>query len=201
MFTGIISSTGTIESMEQRGDLRVIIACSFTADSLHIGDSVACNGACLTVANKGFLSTGKVYFAADISAETLSRTLSGHWEKGMQVNLERALKLGDALDGHMVTGHVDGIATLHTIIEQGDSHILKLEVPTGLSRFIAEKGSVTLNGVSLTVNRVEGSFFWVNVIPHTWNVTTLGTLKEGDGLNIEIDMIARYVARLMAPHD
>lgn len=201
MFTGIITSTGTIESAEQRGDLRIVIACGFTADSLHIGDSVACNGACLTIANKGFLSTGKVYFAADLSAETLSRTAPGQWEKGRAVNLERSLKLGDTLDGHMVSGHVDGIATLREIGAEGDSHILAFEAPTSLARFIAEKGSVTLNGVSLTVNRVEGALFWVNIIPHTWNVTTLGTLQAGDGANLEIDLIARYVARLVAPHD
>lgn len=198
MFTGIISSLGTIEASEpQDAGQRIKIACDFTADSLRIGDSVAVNGTCLTVTNKGFLATGKVYFTADLSAETLMRTVSGQWDKGRRANLERALKVGDTLDGHMVSGHVDGIATIKDILSSGDTYILEMEAPEPLVHFIAEKGSVTLDGISLTVNKVHGNRFSVTIIPHTWSVTTLSERQPGDTLNIEIDMIARYVARLL----
>jgi riboflavin synthase len=192
MFTGIISSMGIIRSSQARGDLRVMIACSF-ADMLKLGESVACNGACLTV-----IAIDGETFSADLSQETISRTAHGQWQLDKKVNLERAMKLGDALDGHMVSGHVDGIATITDIAKNGDSHILCIESPMELARFIAEKGSVTLDGISLTVNKVEGVCFWINIIPHTWQNTTLGERKKGDTLNLEIDLIARYVERLLA---
>jgi riboflavin synthase len=191
MFTGIINQIGTIENAEKQGDLRLSIACNWPAESLAIGESIAVNGACLTVTNKAPGS-----FTVSLSAETVSRT-APRWQPGMRVNLERALKMGDALDGHLVTGHIDGPATITEIIASGGSHILALTAPDALSRFIAEKGSVTLDGVSLTVNQVEGSRFWVNIIPHTWAATTLSERKAGDALNMEVDLIARYVSRLL----
>lgn len=197
MFTGIITHIGTIEAAEQKGDLTLTLSCDFPATSIGIGDSIACNGACLTVTRKGFLASGKLYFNADLSAETVARTAPGMWEKGKRLNLERALKMGDALDGHMVTGHVDGVARVISVEPQGDSHRVSVEAPAELARFIAEKGSVTLGGVSLTVNRVEGRRFEVNIIPHTWAVTTLGELGPESPVNLEIDLIARYVARLI----
>jgi riboflavin synthase len=196
MFTGIINNIGHIESAEKKGDLKLVIACGWPADSMALGESIACNGACLTVIDKGTLANGRSFFTAELSQETLNRT-SPRWQQGNRLNLERAMKLGDTLDGHMVTGHVDGIATIHSIATEGDSYILAIDTPQPLARFIAEKGSVTLDGVSLTVNKVSGSRLWVNIIPHTWKVTTLGSCKTGDAINIEIDMIARYVARLL----
>ena len=197
MFTGIVTHIGIIESAEQRGDLSISIACDFSAESLDVGDSVACNGCCLTVTGKGRRASGKMYFNADLSEETVSRTARGQWGKGAKVNLEQALKLGDTLDGHMVSGHVDGIATIVAIAPEGDSHRLVVEAPQALAKFIAEKGSVTLNGVSLTVNAVEGTRFGVNIIQHTWLATTLGALEVGSEVNLEIDLIARYVERLL----
>jgi riboflavin synthase len=197
MFTGIITSIGTIESSEQQGDLRIKIASDLKPDSLGIGESVACNGACLTVISKGLLASGKSYFTASLSQESLSCTVPGQWEKGRAVNLERALKIGDALDGHMVSGHVDGLATIRAITQTGDSYTVEIEAPENLLRFIAEKGSVTLDGISLTVNQVQARRFWVNIIPHTWQNTTFCERAAGDRLNIEIDLIARYVARML----
>ncbi|NBO17800.1 MAG: riboflavin synthase [Proteobacteria bacterium] len=197
MFTGIITHIGTIEAAEQKGDLTITISCDFPPNALDIGDSVACGGACLTVTRKGLLSSGKLYFNADLSAETVARTAPGMWEKGKKLNLERSLKLGDSLDGHMVSGHVDGVAMITGVEKRGDSHRLTVEAPAELARFITEKGSVTLNGVSLTVNRAEGARFEVNIIPHTWAVTTLGELSPQSPVNLEIDLIARYVARLI----
>jgi len=190
MFTGIISSIGTILSSGQEGDLTVTISCPW--EDLRIGESIACNGACLTVTH---WQPGS--FTVQLSAETTSRT-APRWNEGGLVNLERAVKLGDALDGHLVTGHIDGLAKLTQMTSQGGSHQLQLEAPPALSRFIAEKGSVTLDGVSLTVNKVDGQRFWVNIIPHTWQVTTLGKRQLGDVLNLEIDLIARYVERLLS---
>ena len=197
MFTGIISSIGTIESAEMQGDLRLKIICDLKPESLQTGESVACNGACLTVVTKGLLATGKTYFTATLSQETISRTSPGRWEKGCKLNLERPLKLGDTLDGHMVTGHIDGIATIRAITPVGDSHIVEIEVPENLSHLVAEKGSITLDGISLTINQVKDNRIWVNVIPHTWSATTLGESNVGDRINIEVDLIARYVARLL----
>jgi riboflavin synthase len=192
MFTGIISDIGTIISSKQEGDLTLAISCDWPEDALTIGESIACNGACLTVTrwhNQAFF--------AQLSAETV-RCTAPRWAMGEKVNLERAMKLSDRLDGHIVSGHVDGIATIADIQTDGDSHILTLEAPKNLSRYIAAKGSVTLDGVSLTVNEVDGNRFSVNIIPHTWETTTLGNRRKGDALNLEIDMIARYVERLLA---
>ena len=197
MFTGIISSIGTIDSAEAQGDLRLKIISDYRPDTLSVGASVAVNGACLTVVTKGFLASGKTYFTATVSQETIGRTAPGMWEKGNKVNLEQALKLGDSLNGHMVTGHVDGLGTITAITPAGDSFILEIEVPENLSHFMAEKGSVTVDGISLTVNQVKHNRIWVNIIPHTWTATTLSEHKTGDRVNIEIDMIARYVARLL----
>ena len=191
MFTGIITSLGTIISARQAGDLTVVISCDWPEDSVKIGESIACNGACLTV-----VQWKNQQFTVQLSPETIKCT-AARWVMGEKINLERAMKLGDALDGHLVTGHVDGLATIQDITRDGDSHVLALVAPAALSRFIAAKGSVTLDGVSLTVNKVEGSHFWVNIIPHTWDVTTLGLRHKGDMLNMEIDLIARYVERLL----
>jgi riboflavin synthase len=190
MFTGVIQHTGTIQAAQKHGDLRLTVACDYKPDAIKIGESIAVNGACLTVIDT------KDGLTFDLSAETLACT-APRWNKGARVNLERALKLGDRLDGHMVTGHVDGLAKLLEITPSSDSNILCLEAPEVLARFIAEKGSVTLDGVSLTVNQVEGRRFWVNIIPHTWRATTLGERKPGDALNLEIDLIARYLDRLL----
>lgn len=198
MFTGIITSIGTIEAAEQRGDLRIVIATDYAADSFNTGESIAVNGACLTVVASSKMASGKGRFTADLSAETVSRTAPGQWNIGRRANLERSLKLGDTLDGHMVSGHVDGIATLAEITPSGDSNILAIDVPNEFARFIAEKGSITLDGISLTVNKVEKNRFWVNIIPHTWQKTSLSDRKAGDKLNFEIDLIARYVERLLA---
>lgn len=192
MFTGIITDIGTIVKAEAACDLRLSFACGFAPASVRLGDSIACNGVCLTV-----VEFGDGYFIAELSAETVACTAPNQWQLSKKVNLERALKLGDTLDGHIVSGHVDGFATILAIEDSGDSHILTLLAPPELSRFIAQKGSVTLDGVSLTVNKVDGDKFWVNIIPHTWKNTTLGERKVGDQLNLEIDMLARYTARLL----
>ncbi|MEZ5692085.1 MAG: riboflavin synthase [Rickettsiales bacterium] len=192
MFTGIISDVGNIVKAEQNGDLRLEIACGFLVESIKLGDSIACNGACLTVVE---VLTGG--FAVELSAETVERTACGQWQAGKQVNLERSLRVGDSLDGHIVSGHVDGVAVIEEIEKFGDSHIVTISAPHDLMRFIAEKGSVTLDGISLTVNYVDGNMFKVNIIPHTWQNTTLCYKEEGGELNMEIDMLARYVARLL----
>lgn len=192
MFTGIISDIGTISKAKQDGDLRLEIACSFALETIRLGDSIACNGVCLTVVE--ILSNG---FAVQLSAETVNCAAPNQWEVGKKVNLERALKMGDTLDGHIVSGHVDGVATIEMVKKSGDSNIITLTSPPALAKFIAGKGSITLDGIALTVNKVEGDKFWINIIPHTWENTTLSTRKAGDKLNLEIDMLARYVARLM----
>lgn len=190
MFTGIIDHIGTITDTHQAGDLRLTIHSQFT--DYRLGESIACNGACLTV-----IASTADSFTVELSAETVTCTAPGQWQKGRAVNLERALKAGDSLDGHIVTGHVDGIATIASVAPSGDSNIIEIEVPQELKRFIAAKGSVCVDGVSLTVNKVEDARFWVNIIPHTFARTTLGQRKAGDKVNIEIDTIARYVARLL----
>lgn len=192
MFTGIISDIGTITKASHDGELRLEISCSFAPETIKIGDSIACSGVCLTVIE--ILDSG---FAVELSAETIACTAPNMWNVGNKLNLERAMRLGDTLDGNLVTGHVDGLATLENIAEAGGSHILTLSAPPALSRFIAQKGSVTLDGVSLTVNKVEGDRFWINIIPHTWTHTTICMRKTGDKINIEIDTIARYVARIL----
>ncbi|WP_112322443.1 riboflavin synthase [Oceanibium sediminis] len=195
MFTGIITDIGEITAVERRGDLRVRIATSYTADSMDLGASIACDGVCLTVVDKG-QAEDRAWFDVDASAETLDKTTLGDWQVGRRINLERALRLGDELGGHIVSGHVDGLAELLSAVDEGDSTVMTFAVPEALARFIAPKGSVALNGTSLTVNDVDGARFTINVIPHTKEVTTWGDIAPGDRLNLEIDTLARYVARL-----
>ena len=204
MFTGIVSDIGTILSANQRGDLRLVISCDYDIDGVALGASIACSGVCLTVVDKGAGadedSTSNGWFAVDASAETVRRTAPGIWETGRRLNLERALKLGDELGGHIVTGHVDGIATVVGVCDEGESRRVGFTVSPEIAPFIASKGSVTVDGVSLTVNEVvdhkSETHFSVNLIPHTWAVTTLGELTVGRPVNIEIDVLARYLARL-----
>lgn len=195
MFTGIITDIGTIRSIEQRGDTRMLIGTAFDLSTVEIGASIACSGVCLTVVDKG-----PDWFAVDASGETLSRTALGNWRPGTRINLERALKVGDELGGHIVTGHVDGVGRIVGITPDGASRRIQFLGPKALAPYIAQKGSVTIDGISLTVNGVEdgpdGVLFDVNVIPHTQSCTTLGQAKVGDSINIEIDVLARYVARL-----
>jgi len=191
MFTGIITDIGRVASLEKRGDFRVVIAADFNITEISDGASIACSGVCLTVVDRG-----ETWFAVDVSKETLECTNLVHWSKGTRINLERSLRLGDELGGHIVSGHVDGIATLRKVQKDGNSFRLSFDVPSHLSKFIASKGSVALDGISLTVNEVSGNSFGVNIIPHTWQNTTLGEAVSGTSLNLEIDMLARYVARL-----
>jgi riboflavin synthase len=195
MFTGIITDIGTVRSAEQRGDLRLVIACHYDMAGVAIGASIACSGVCLTVVEKG-----EDWFAVDLSAETVSRTAQGAWSATRTLNLERALKVGDELGGHIVTGHVDGIGEVIDITAQGDSRRVTIRVPADLAAHIAPKGSIALEGVSLTVNEVidgpDGTTFGVNLIPHTWAVTTLAGLALGQPVNLEIDVLARYLARM-----
>jgi len=193
MFTGIITAIGQIEELKDTGDRWLKITTPWACDKIDLGASIACSGVCLTVVERA-----DNWFAVEVSAESLSRTTIGGWQKGSQINLERALRLGDELGGHIVSGHVDGLASIEAITPIGDSHKLDIRVPEDVSKFIAEKGSVTLDGVSLTVNEVEGSCFGVNIIDHTWTHTTLGHATIGQQLNLEIDMLARYVSRLIS---
>tara|TARA_B100000989_G_C19468460_1_gene439520 strand:- start:82 stop:669 length:588 start_codon:yes stop_codon:yes gene_type:complete len=191
MFTGIITGIGHIGSMVDAGDRTFRINCEWDCTQIDIGASIACSGVCLTVVERD-----KNSFDVSVSAETLGITTVGNWSVGEQINLERALKFGDELGGHIVSGHVDGLAEIKSIINSGDSHVVWLQVPFALARFIAAKGSVALDGVSLTVNAVDGCLFSVNIIPHTWSVTRWAGAVVGQKMNIEIDMLARYVARL-----
>ena len=199
MFSGIITDLGQVRTITAAGDSRFEFSTGFDMSGVDIGASICCSGACLTVVDKGAYEGGG-WFAADISAETLSKTTLGDWTEETPVNFERALKMGDELGGHIVSGHVDGVAEVISVTPQGDSRRLALEAPTELSPMIAAKGSVTIDGVSLTVNAVEGHQFAINVIPHTLENTTLGGLEAGRRVNLEIDMLARYVARLVQ-HD
>ncbi len=192
MFTGIVTDLGRVRSLEGDGDTRLAIDTGYDTAGLDLGASVSCSGVCLTVVDKG-----PGWFAVDVSAETLSKTSLGDWRPGRPVNLERALKVGDELGGHIVSGHVDGVARVLERRPEGDSQRFSFEAPGELARFIAPKGSVALDGVSLTVNEVEGARFGVNIIPHTAEVTTFGALAPGDRVNLEIDMLARYVQRLI----
>lgn len=196
MFTGIITDQGRILEVEQRGDLRARIATGYDIEGIDIGASIACDGVCLTVIALG--DTPRPWFDVEISAESVSKTNIGHngWAPGHVLNLERALKVGDELGGHIVSGHVDGVAEIVRVADEGDSTRFTFRAPEDLARFIAPKGSVALNGTSLTVNEVEGCEFGVNIIPHTKQVTTWGRAKVGDLVNLEIDTMARYVARL-----
>lgn len=201
MFTGIITDIGRVRSVEKRGDTRFTIATAYDPDGIDIGASIACAGCCLTVVEKGRDGEGN-WFAVDVSQESLDCTTLGNWRDGTRLNLERALKAGDELGGHVVSGHVDGVGRIVDIRPEGDSLRFTFEAPEGLGRFIAPKGSVTLDGTSLTVNEVEdlksgGTRFGVNIIPHTQAVTTWGMAKTGNPVNLEIDMLARYVARLV----
>ena len=191
MFTGIVTDMGEIRSLERRGDLRARIGTSYDTSGIDIGASIACSGVCLTV-----VELGSDWFDVEISAETLDKTNVGAWVEGQKINLERALKFGDELGGHIVSGHVDGLAKIIEMRPEGDSVRYTFEAPRSLARFIAPKGSVALDGTSLTVNEVEDTRFGVNIIPHTQEVTTWGASKVGDKVNLEIDTLARYVARL-----
>ncbi|WP_375382674.1 riboflavin synthase [uncultured Sphingomonas sp.] len=212
MFTGIISDIGTVRSVARTGDTRVVIDCGYDTATIDLGASIACSGVCLTVVDKAPPSSSggePGWFAVDVSGETRSRTADGQWVEGRRLNLERALRLGDELGGHIVTGHVDGLAEVIRVEPDGDSTRLEIAVPAALAPFVAGKGSVTVDGVSLTVNRVldddsdggadDGSgrtWMTLNIIPHTQGATTLGDLAPGQSVNIEIDVLARYLMRM-----
>jgi riboflavin synthase len=196
MFTGIVTDMGEVLAMEQRGDLRVRIGTVYDVTRIDIGASIACEGVCLTVVALG--QTPRNWFDVEISAETVSKTNIGGngWHVGKRVNLERALKVGDELGGHIVSGHIDGVAEVVKITPEGDSVRVTFRAPDTLAKFVAPKGSVALNGTSLTVNEVDGCDFGINFIPHTQKVTTWGEVALGDRVNLEVDTMARYVARL-----
>lgn len=198
MFSGIVAGLGEILEVDEKSDglRRLAVACEYDPDSIAVGASIACSGICLTVVERGERGN-RPFFAVDVAAETLRLTTARHWRRGTRINLERSLRLGDELGGHLVSGHVDGIAELVTRDDFLDSAAFTLRVPTALSRFIAVKGSIALDGVSLTVNKVDGAVFSVLIIPHTLQVTTFGKLEPGVHLNLEVDQMARYVARLM----
>jgi riboflavin synthase len=196
MFTGIITDIGNITSAEKRGDLRLVIACGYDMDGVAIGASIACSGVCLTVVDKA-----DGWFAVDASAETVSCTASGMWHEGTRLNLERALKVGDELGGHIVTGHVDGVGRIVSNEQIGDSWKVTVSAPAALASYIAAKGSITVDGVSLTVNEISDqpdgtAHFMLNIIPHTAEMTTLNDLLVGREVNLEIDVLARYLKRM-----
>jgi riboflavin synthase len=201
MFTGIVTDIGTITKAEQRGDLRLLIASGYDMDSVELGASIACSGACLTVVDKG-----ADWFAVDVSGETVARTAAGRWREGSRLNLERSLRLGDEVGGHIVTGHVDAVGDVASASPEGDSQRVTIAVPRALGPMIAAKGSVALDGVSMTVNDVrdadDGStHFSVNIIPHTAAHTTLGEATAGAQLNVEVDVLARYIDRMLAARE
>ncbi|MGN6819253.1 MAG: riboflavin synthase [Sphingomonas sp.] len=195
MFTGIITDVGSIRSIEHRGDLRAVVETAYDTGQVDLGASISCSGVCLTVVDKG-----PGWFTVDISGETVSRTAQGQWSEGRKLNLERAMKLGDELGGHIVTGHVDGVAEVVRVEPAGDSKTIAFRIGRDLAPYVATKGSITIDGVSLTVNNVsdgpDGTDFTVNLIPHTQAVTTLGALEVGQAVNIEIDVLARYLSRM-----
>jgi riboflavin synthase len=199
MFTGIIREVGTLLSRRDSGDTYLRISCQRAPETIETGASIACNGICLTVMEAG-TSDGRHWFEVAASAETKARTTLGDWRPGQRINLESALRLGDELGGHIVSGHVDGIGEITAIRAEGDSHRLTMRAPAGLGKFIARKGSICVDGISLTVNEVDddaaGTSFGVNIIPHTWSVTSLAGAAPGGKVNLEIDLMARYVARL-----
>ncbi|MGV2495369.1 MULTISPECIES: riboflavin synthase [Pelagerythrobacter] len=202
MFTGIVSAIGTIEEAQQRGDLHLRIACPYDPEKIAIGASIACSGVCLTVVERGG-EPGDAWFAVDVSAETVSRTVPGMWRAGRRLNLETALKLGDELGGHIVTGHVDTVGEVRLVRAEGGSTTVAIRTGAAFAPFVAPKGSITVDGVSLTVNDVrdqeDGACdFLLNLIPHTAEVTTLGDLAEGDRVNLEIDVLARYLKRMQS---
>ena len=191
MFTGIVTDIGRVRSVRQTGrDRRYEIETAWDTATIDLGASISHAGCCLTVTEKG-----PGWFAVEVSGETLSKTSLGDWTGGQRDNLERAAKLGDELGGHIVSGHVDGLGRVLSVTPEGGSHRIEIEAPAPLHRYIAPKGSITVDGVSLTVNAVQGRAFGLNIIPHTWEATTLGDLKPGDAVNLEIDMLARYLAR------
>ena len=192
MFTGIITDVGRVVAAEERGDLRLRIACGYDMAGVDLGASIACSGVCLTVVDKG-----EDWFAVDVSRETLSRSAPGLWEEGARLNLERSLRLGDELGGHIVTGHVDGVGEVVAAEPSGDSVRITIEAPDALAPYIAGKGSIALDGASLTVNEVDGARFGLNIIPHTAAQTTLGELVPGRRVNLEIDILARYIGRML----
>jgi riboflavin synthase len=196
MFTGIVSAIGEVIAVEMQGDMRLTVACDYAAQSLTPGASICCSGICLTVIEAAELGVGRSSFSVQASAETRKRTTLGRWKKGTRINLERAMKAGDEFGGHIVSGHVDGICTISDIAAEGNAKRLRFRMPPELAPFIAEKGSVCLDGTSLTVNAVDGQEFGVTIIPHTQKATTWKLARLGDAVNIEIDMLARYVARL-----
>jgi riboflavin synthase len=198
MFTGIVTDVGTVRSAEQRGDLRLQIATGYDTGTIELGASIACSGVCLTVVDKG-----DDWFAVDVSGETVSRTAADHWREGAKLNLERSLRLGDELGGHIVTGHVDAVGDVFEVASEGDSTKIGVAVPRALGPMIAKKGSVALDGVSLTVNEVvdgedEATRLWINIIPHTAHETTFGQVVPGQQLNVEVDVLARYIDRMLA---
>jgi riboflavin synthase len=198
MFTGIVTDVGTVRSAEQRGDLRLQISTGYDTATIELGASIACSGVCLTVVDKG-----DNWFAVDVSGETRSRTAKDMWNEGAKLNLERPLRLGDEIGGHIVTGHVDAVANVVDVSPDGDSTRVGLSVPRELGPMIAPKGSISLDGVSLTVNDVRDAedgltHFSVNIIPHTANGTTLGGVAAGRQLNVEVDVLARYIDRMLA---
>jgi riboflavin synthase len=200
MFTGIVTDIGTVRAVEQRGDVRLVIACGYDMDSVELGASIACSGACLTVVDKG-----DDWFAVDVSGETVAKTAADRWREGARLNLERSLRLGDELGGHIVTGHVDAVGEVVGVTPEGDSKRVEIAVPRALGPMIAAKGSVALDGASMTVNQVrdaedETTLLSVNLIPHTAQHTTLGELTEGRQLNVEVDVLARYIDRMLAAH-
>ena len=198
MFSGIVTALGEIVEVDEKSDdlRRLVIGCSYDPQSIAVGASIACSGICLTVVERGARGD-RPFFAVDAAAETLRLTTAGNWRRGTRINLERSLRLGDEIGGHMVSGHVDGIAEIVTRDDFLDSASLLLRVPSSLSAFVAVKGSVALDGVSLTVNKVDGDMVSVLIIPHTLQVTTLGKIEPGARVNLEVDQLARYVARLM----
>ncbi|MGV8985386.1 MAG: riboflavin synthase [Cypionkella sp.] len=198
MFTGIVTDMGEVLTLRQEGDLRARIGTGYDVGGIDIGASISCDGVCLTVVDLGVLPgpTPRGWFDVQISAETVSKTNLARWKPGAPVNLERALKVGDELGGHIVSGHVDGVAEVVGLTPEGDSLRVTFRAPNALAKFIASKGSVALNGTSLTVNEVEGADFGINFIPHTRSVTTWGRVALGDNVNLEVDTMARYVARL-----
>ncbi|MCW5746642.1 MAG: riboflavin synthase [Alphaproteobacteria bacterium] len=199
MFTGIVTDVGEVTQVVAggaAGDLRFTIATRYDMAPVAIGASICCSGCCLTVTTKG-QAGGRGWFTVDVSGETLSKTTLGGWQPGRRINLERSLKLGDELGGHLVYGHVDGVGHVASITPDGGSMRFVFEAPDALAGFIAPKGSVAIDGVSLTVNEVDGARFGINIIPHTQDATTFGGAKPGDPVNLEVDMLARYVARLL----
>ena len=202
MFTGIVTAVGTIRETRKAGDLRLVVACPFDPAGIAMGASIACSGVCLTVVDRGG-EAGNAWFAVDLSGESVARTVAGRWEVGNRLNLEPALKLGDELGGHIVTGHVDGVGKVVSVTPDGDSKRFVIAAPKDLAPYLAAKGSITVDGVSLTVNEVSDQpdgtcHFTLNIIPHTAEVTTIGALQAGDGVNLEIDVLARYLQRMQS---